>query len=161
MQNQNQNSLYNNNAHVIILAACLGLLHGSRLTIPDKEKNKEIPSSVFNNNEEVLLARRMYDPNKGEWSVPGGHVEKNESTVNAAIREIKEECNISLSKNLKVLKYVILQDKEITFFTVKYTGNESISAGSDVSEVKWFKLDQIPKLAWDEIPSIYVASKIV
>ena len=46
---------------------------------------------VFNNNEEVLLARRMYDPNKGEWSVPGGHVEKNESTVNAAIREIKEE----------------------------------------------------------------------
>ena len=45
---------------------------------------------VFNNNEEVLLARRMYDPNKGEWSVPGGHVEKNESTVNAAIREIKE-----------------------------------------------------------------------
>lgn len=116
---------------------------------------------VFNNNEEVLLARRMYDPNKGEWSVPGGHVEKNESTIDAAIREIKEECNISLSKNLKVLKYVILPDKEITFFTVKYTGKESVSAGSDVSEVKWFKLDDIPKLAWDEIPSIYVASKIV
>lgn len=48
---ENLNSLYNNNAHVIVLAACLGLLHGSRLNIPDKEKNKEIPSSVFNNND--------------------------------------------------------------------------------------------------------------
>jgi 8-oxo-dGTP diphosphatase len=116
---------------------------------------------VFNNSDEVLLARRKHDPYKGEWSVPGGHVEKNESLLSAAIREIKEECNLTLSKNLKVLKLIILPDKEITFFTIRYTGNEKILAGSDVTEVGWFKLDEIPKLGWDEIPTIYVASKIV
>jgi ADP-ribose pyrophosphatase YjhB (NUDIX family) len=116
---------------------------------------------VFNNSDEVLLARRKHDPYKGEWSVPGGHVEKNESLLSAAIREIKEECNLTLSKNLKVLKLIILPDKEITFFTVRYAGNEKILAGSDVTEVGWFKLDEIPKLGWDEIPTIYVASKIV
>ncbi len=116
---------------------------------------------VFNNNDEVLLARRKYDPHKGEWSVPGGHVEKNESPLSAAIREIKEECNLTLPKNLKVLKLLILPDKEITFFTVRYTGNEKILASSDVSEVGWFKLDEIPKLGWDEIPTIYVAHKII
>ena len=116
---------------------------------------------VFNNNDEVLLARRKHDPYKGEWSVPGGHVEKNESLLSAAIREIKEECNLTLSKNLKVLKLIILPDKEITFFTVRYNGNEKILAGSDVTEVGWFKLDEIPKLGWDEIPTIFVASKIV
>ncbi len=116
---------------------------------------------VFNNNDEVLLARRKYDPHKGEWSVPGGHVEKNESPLSAAIREIKEECNLTLPKNLKVLKLLILPDKEITFFTVRYTGNENILASSDVSEVGWLKLDEIPKLGWDEIPTIYVAHKII
>lgn len=48
---ENKNSLYTTNAHVVVLAACLGLLHGNRIPVPPKEKNSEIPSSVFNNND--------------------------------------------------------------------------------------------------------------
>ena len=47
----NPNSLYATNVHVIVLAACLGLMQGHRSTVPTKEKNNEIPSSVFNNND--------------------------------------------------------------------------------------------------------------
>lgn len=116
---------------------------------------------VFDKDNRVLLARRKYDPHKGEWSVPGGHAENSETSLRAAIREIKEECNITLNKKLKVLKLVILADKIITFFAVRYDGNEKIAAGSDVSEVGWFELNEIPKLGWDEIPTIFIASKII
>jgi dnd system-associated protein 4 len=47
----NPNSLYKLNVHVIVLAACIGFISGERLTIFEKEKRKEIPLSVFNNND--------------------------------------------------------------------------------------------------------------
>lgn len=48
---ENSNSLYKLNVHVIVLAACVGLLAGEKLSIPEKEKKKEIPISVFNNHD--------------------------------------------------------------------------------------------------------------
>jgi dnd system-associated protein 4 len=47
----NANSLYKLNVHIIVLAACIGLNAGERLQLPDKEKKKEIPISVFNNHD--------------------------------------------------------------------------------------------------------------
>ena len=47
----NANSLYKLNVHVIVLAACIGLISGERMQLPDKDKRKEIPLSVFNNND--------------------------------------------------------------------------------------------------------------
>jgi dnd system-associated protein 4 len=47
----NANSLYKLNVQVIVLAACIGLISGDRKALPDKDKRKEIPLSVFNNND--------------------------------------------------------------------------------------------------------------
>lgn len=51
----NANSLYKINVHVVVMAACVGLLAGERLTLPDKEKKKEIPLSVFNNHDLTIF----------------------------------------------------------------------------------------------------------
>jgi dnd system-associated protein 4 len=48
---ENTNSLYKTNVHVIVLAACVGLMHGQKIEVSEKGKNKELPSSVFNNND--------------------------------------------------------------------------------------------------------------
>ncbi len=116
---------------------------------------------VFNKHNQVLLARRKYDPYQGEWSIPGGHVEPKEKPIDAAIREIKEECGISLSKDMKMIKLVSEDKKQIMFFATRYFGDENVVAGSDALEAAWFDLENIPKLGWDEIPTIYVANKFI
>ncbi|NOZ30825.1 MAG: NUDIX domain-containing protein, partial [Crenarchaeota archaeon] len=42
----------------------------------------------------ILLVKRKYPPGKGRWSIPGGHVEVNESILEAARRELLEETGI-------------------------------------------------------------------
>ncbi len=42
----------------------------------------------------ILLVKRKYPPGKGRWSIPGGHVEVDESILEAARRELLEETGI-------------------------------------------------------------------
>jgi 8-oxo-dGTP pyrophosphatase MutT (NUDIX family) len=86
---------------------------------------------VFNKHNQVLLARRKNNPFKGEWSIPGGHIEPKEKPIDAAIREIKEECGISLSKDMKMIKLVLEDKKQIMFFATRYFGDQDVVAGSD------------------------------
>src|SRR5438105_15663653 len=44
----------------------------------------------------VLLARRGRAPAEGRWSLPGGLVELGETSVDAARREVAEECGIQV-----------------------------------------------------------------
>ena len=42
----------------------------------------------------VLLIRRKKEPFKGQYALPGGFVEEDESLENAAARELHEETNV-------------------------------------------------------------------
>jgi 8-oxo-dGTP diphosphatase len=44
----------------------------------------------------VLLIRRREDPFKGEWALPGGFLEMDESPAVGALRELSEETGLSL-----------------------------------------------------------------
>ena len=52
---------------------------------------------VINNNKEVVIVNQ----NHNSWSLPKGHVDKGETILDAAIREIYEETGI---KDLKLIK---------------------------------------------------------
>lgn len=45
--------------------------------------------AVFNPDGDLLLMKR-----KGLWDLPKGKLDKGESIVNAAVREVEEECNV-------------------------------------------------------------------
>ena len=51
---------------------------------------------LFNAQHQVLLGLRKNAHGNGTWCPPGGHLEFGESNEQAAIREVKEETNISV-----------------------------------------------------------------
>jgi bifunctional NMN adenylyltransferase/nudix hydrolase len=50
----------------------------------------------------VLLVKRAKHPGKGLWAVPGGHVGKNETAFEAALRELDEETNLKVPSKVLV-----------------------------------------------------------
>jgi len=51
---------------------------------------------VFNAQGEVLLVQRGHPPRQGEWSLPGGLIDLGERLIDAARREVWEECAIEI-----------------------------------------------------------------
>jgi bifunctional NMN adenylyltransferase/nudix hydrolase len=56
--------------------------------------------NVVVQNGHVLMVTRKGMPGKGQWALPGGFVSPNESLLNAALRELKEETSIKLNKSI-------------------------------------------------------------
>jgi 8-oxo-dGTP diphosphatase len=46
--------------------------------------------------QEILLVQRGKEPLKGHWAPPGGRLEWGETVAEAALREVQEECNITI-----------------------------------------------------------------
>ncbi len=49
---------------------------------------------IKNKKGEILLIKRLNEPEKGIWWVPGGRINKNESIKKAALRKAKEEVGL-------------------------------------------------------------------
>lgn len=95
---------------------------------------------VYNDNGEILVQQKVDD----DWSglcFPGGHVEKEESFVRSAVREIKEETGLDISNpKLCGIKQFYTDDGEryivLLFKTNQYSG---ALKSSDEGEVFWIK----------------------
>jgi mutator protein MutT len=53
--------------------------------------------AVVVDGESVLLIRRGQEPQKGEWSLPGGAVELGETLDAAIVREVREEAGLDIA----------------------------------------------------------------
>ena len=65
------------------------------------ENPKPTASIICMRDNELLLAKRAFNPAKGEWGLPGGFMELNETLNEAAERELKEETSI---KNVELIQ---------------------------------------------------------
>jgi dTMP kinase len=131
--------------------------------IAQKDNNKKEKSTVsiavfrkHNGKIEILLEKRGYEPCKGEWSFPGGHVEDKESYSQAAIRELEEETGIKASPNglieiVRRAKRVPEEHKENVVFAYFQEDGKNPKAMSDAADVKWHKVESIPCLS---VPSL-------
>jgi 8-oxo-dGTP diphosphatase len=103
----------------------------------------------------VLLIKRKNDPFAGRWALPGGYVEEMEPLAAAARRELQEETGLD---NIELEQLHAFGDPgrdprgwtvTIAFLGRVHPRQLKPVAGDDASEVKWFRLDALPKLAFD------------
>ncbi len=110
-------------------------------------------SIVLNPQREVLLVKRRNDPYKGQWCLPMGFAEIEETISAAALRELKEEAGI----NARVIRLVDADsfDSErygellIVTFEMRKTDGEEESAGDDAEELRYFPIASLPYLPFN------------
>jgi 8-oxo-dGTP diphosphatase len=93
----------------------------------------------------VLLVLRAHEPQAGRWTVPGGHVEPDESLQDAARREAYEETGLDVvvGAELGVVEIPYGDDLlEVHDFAAEVVGG-TLGAGDDAADVGWFSVEQL------------------
>lgn len=121
----------------------------------------EVPVSVhlilIKNQKILLMKRKNTGFADGLFCLPAGKLEENENTIEAMIREAKEELDINIKKeNIKVVQVMNRKgnDKErIDYFFIsnKYEGKIKNNETNKCEILKWFDLDKLPN---DIVPYI-------
>jgi len=96
--------------------------------------------------ERVLLVRRARPPAAGEWTLPGGRVEKGESPHAAAVRELREETAID-GRVVAPLGVVAIERGGTLYaiheFLVEAASEGPARAGDDAAEVRWARRSEL------------------
>ena len=107
----------------------------------------------------ILLEKRVNEPAKGKWTIPGGVVEVGESLEDAVIRETQEETGLEVEapRLIDVVDQVNLDEKgkvKYHFVIIDYVVNvkrgEPVAA-SDADALRWVPLGEVE--GYDLTPS--------
>lgn len=109
--------------------------------------------------DEILLIKRLNEPFKDCWALPGGFVDENEDLEQAARRELFEETNIETVKMTQIGAFgTPNRDPRGHMISVVYQtdliDNQIIKAKDDAKDVKWFSINDLPELAFDHLDII-------
>ncbi len=112
------------------------------------ENPKIVAACILEWQEKILLCRRAIEPRKGMWTVPGGFLENNESMVEGAFREAKEESGAT-AEGLKLFSIHNIKHAHQVYVTYcGRLGGGICSAEHETSEVALYGKNEIP---WDEV----------
>ena len=98
----------------------------------------------------ILLVKRGVQPGKGQWALPSGFVEIEETPEEACLRELKEETGLEgeilrligvYTQESQVYKKVLIIGYEVEAQGVLTPGSDSLSA-------RFFPLAEIPDVAF-------------
>ncbi len=101
----------------------------------------------------VLLLKRAHEPFNGYWVLPGGHVERDETVEEAAVREMREELGIEvdIDKLIGVFSDPARDPRGLVSvaFIVRPKSLD-VHLNSEASECMWFPLNSLPeKIGFD------------
>jgi 8-oxo-dGTP pyrophosphatase MutT (NUDIX family) len=103
---------------------------------------------------EVALASRRTRRGQLAWGLAKGGIEENESTEDAAIREVREETGLKaeIEASLGETRYFYVWEdvrirKTVHFFLMRHTGGDFDDRDDEMEEIRWFPLERALKRA--------------
>lgn len=119
-------------------------------------KEKSCGCIIFKDNKVLLV----YEKNRNFWGFPKGHVENNETEIETALREVKEEVGLDVEIDATkryTLNYIIKDeiDKTTVLYLAKAKNDNILMQDSEIENVKWCSykeaLDTLTFNDWKEL----------
>lgn len=107
-----------------------------------------IPTWETEKETSILLCRRAITPRQGFWTLPGGFMENNETTEQAARRETLEEAGatVRISGLFSLMNLPVYH--QVHLFYLAQLENTNFSPGEESLETRLFTKNEIP---WNEL----------
>jgi ADP-ribose pyrophosphatase YjhB (NUDIX family) len=111
--------------------------------------------AVILQNGKLLLVKRLAEPGKGRWSIPGGSVHLSEKVRDATIREAKEESGLDIEivddRPIDAFDSIITDKGGRTkyhFTLLEFLARPkggTLKAAEDAAEARWVPIDEVKK----------------
>lgn len=105
--------------------------------------------------DKILLARRFQTGwQDGNYTLPSGHLDPNETIADAVIRETKEEVDVTVQPaDLRIVHTMHRMNIYIDFFFIaaQWEGEPRNAELDKCDEVAWFPINQLPE---NMVPSV-------
>ena len=95
--------------------------------------------------DQILLTRRNVPPFRGQWCIPGGHIDRYEPARHAVLREAREETGLAFDARFFGFFDEILPEQGIHAVVLAFYGEargDLILQEAEVQEMRWFTLDE-------------------
>jgi 8-oxo-dGTP diphosphatase len=97
----------------------------------------------------ILLTRRGGEPFRGQWCLPGGHIDRYEAARDAIIREVQEETGLDFEPCFFRYFDERVSARDIHSVVLVFTGCGTgvlRAQKGEVSEIGWFSTDEAQSL---------------
>ncbi len=107
---------------------------------------------IVNDEGKIVVIKRKYEPNPGEWALPSGYIELDQTAEEAAIAEMQEETGLD-GEIVQFIDYYMgyspIYYRVLSMgFQMRIAGGE-LQAGDDASEARYVSLDELPPICFD------------
>ena len=103
-----------------------------------------------------LMRRANTGYRDGYYALPSGHIEHNESVLNAAVREVKEETGLSIQPEQLKFAHALYRRSDRTYADYYFTcdsweGEPIIAEPHKCDAADWFSVDELPEKVPSEV----------
>jgi 8-oxo-dGTP diphosphatase len=103
--------------------------------------------AIIEQDGQILLVKRKFEPRIGDWCFPAGFMEYDESPVECCVRELKEETGLDIRITRLFWNYAGHDDPRAHAILALYLAEIDggmLCAGDDAIEVRYFDLYKTP-----------------
>lgn len=99
---------------------------------------------LIKKDDKYLLVQENQESARGLWNLPAGHVDKDESLEEAALREVKEETGFDVKLLAHIALYHEAASKSVKHvYSAEVTGGELSAQEGEILTVEWLTFEEI------------------
>ena len=130
----------------------------------EKESEVGIVACLDDEQQFLILRRSPMDSRAGQWTMPGGHIDPEDDSIeDGTVRELREETNLSCK--ISALRYLgSPKNKKYYFLTLEWSGEVKVDKPNpktdeiEHDDYKWATIKEIKGIDDTNIP-IYLLEK--